>query len=244
MQAGVTLITPTGGRQQAFSLCQRYVERQVYAGQLQWIIVDDCIPAIELGNVLRSKRFMDCNWEVLRLNPSPSWSPSDNTLARNLRTGLQRVRYDTVLIIEDDDWYAPDYVITMQRLIKSSLSFLIAGSDHSCYYNTTSSKYQVYRHPRTSSLCHTVFRASEINKLYDVCDESSEFIDRRFWSQFRNYNKGFLSPINGTRTEIPLCVGIRGLPGRPGIGSGHRLLQGTDVASDDNYKEFSSCAIQ
>ena len=206
MQAGVSIITPTGGRPLAFSLCEQYLRRQTYAGRLQWIIVDDCIPSIP---EIKSRP----GWEISVINPSPSWSPSDNTLARNLRAALQEAHYDTVLIMEDDDWYAPEYIYEVFKRIHQDPAFLIVGCQESRYYHITSGKYRVFSHMQTSSLCHTGLRYEAVNQLYNACAEEAIHIDRYFWDRFKRFHKGFL-----TR---PLCVGIKGLPGRPGLGMGH-----------------------
>lgn len=37
----MTLITPTGVRPKAWSICERLMARQTYDGPVQWVIVDD-----------------------------------------------------------------------------------------------------------------------------------------------------------------------------------------------------------
>ena len=69
---------------------------QTYSGPLQWVVVDDVIPVTRMT--------MDQSF----VRPRPEWR-GQHTLARNLREGLRLVQNDLVLIIEDDDWYSPEY---------------------------------------------------------------------------------------------------------------------------------------
>ena len=71
MESGVTLITPTGYRPEAFGLCIEYVWRQTYNGPLQWIVVDDGHPAMPFNGELFEIR----GTEVTRIFPVPSWVP-------------------------------------------------------------------------------------------------------------------------------------------------------------------------
>lgn len=215
VQPGVSVITPTGGRPFAFQLCKEYLQRQIYDGPLQWVIVDDCIPQ-------ERPTWGRLGWEITEIYPHPSWHIGQNTLARNLLAALDTIKYDNILIMEDDDWYAVDYIQTMSRLLRGAW---IAGCSQSRYYHIPSGKYRVMRHPGTSSLCHTGFRELGTDYLRDVCQDI-EFIDRRFWEKF--------TPLYKTLIDIPLCTGIKGLPGRPGIGMGHRPDDNEDWRQDDS----------
>ena len=68
----ITLITPTGDRHEAFALCEKWIGRQSYIGQIQWVVVDDGHEPTEttLGQ------------EVLRPEPVEGYS-----LCRNLVLG-------------------------------------------------------------------------------------------------------------------------------------------------------------
>ena len=203
---GVTLITCTGGRQEAFALCQKYVERQTYHGPLQWIVVDD----VSSGDIYQGY----CT--ISHIFPEPKWKPGQNTLARNLLVAIPEVQYDKVLFIEDDDWYAADYVEAMAAKLDQHR---IAGEIHAHYYQIPTRRYRILQNSQHASLCQTAIRAELLPVLKEVCQETSQdFIDIRLWAAV-NQGKGLYDERR--------CVGIKGMPGRQGIGIGHReQLQG------------------
>jgi hypothetical protein len=70
------------------------------------------------------------------------------------------------------------------------------------------------RNQRNASLCETGIRAELLPFLADVCRESPQFIDYRLWAG--------CGAANSELIAVDRVVGIKGLPGRPGIGVGHR----------------------
>ena len=200
--SGVTLITCTGGRPFAFGLCQKFMLRQTYRGRVQWIVVNDVERSVEAAHV-------QDGWLLSMIFPEPRWKPGENTLARNLLAATPEVLYEKVLFIEDDDWYASNYV----DLMAAKLDFAdIIGEACSRYYHVPSRRYRVFNNACHASLCQTGIRKALLPELRDVCETPmSSFIDFRLW-QHR------LHPLTDTRG----CVGIKGLPGREGIGIGHR----------------------
>lgn len=66
----------------------------------QWIVVDD------------GPTTMPLTLQQTLIRPQPLWS-GENTQRRNLLAALNALETDFILIIEDDDWYSPDYVAGM-----------------------------------------------------------------------------------------------------------------------------------
>ena len=194
---GVTLVTPTGGRPEAFALCERWMNRQDYTGPLQWVVVDDVDPATELT----------MGQEVVR--PEPRWSGS-HTLARNFKAGLLAARYDAVIVIEDDDWYSPRYVQDMVNRLDRHAVTTLAGEFPSRYYNVRNRCYRLPGNETHASLCQTAFRLEVVPKIRSLITEET-WIDLRMWSKIR-----------GELYEAYNVVGIKGLPGRDGVGIGHQ----------------------
>ena len=97
----LTLLTPTGRRQKQFELCEKWIARQTLQ-DFNWIVDDDCDPvtATTLGQrVIRTQcPHLGC------------------TLGWNVRRGLEEGPFDRLLIIEDDCWYHPEYLATMNEL--------------------------------------------------------------------------------------------------------------------------------
>jgi hypothetical protein len=179
--------------------------RQTWRGPLQWIVVDDCDPPTAL-QVLRGT-----DLHVVVVRPSPYWQPGQNTLARNLLAAIPEVAHDRVAFIEDDDWYSADYLMVMWQLLEGSV---LAGEAPARYYHHPSRQYRVLPNRHHASLCQTGLHSSLLPRLREIClRPSASFIDVRLWEETR-----LGSVLLGTAH----CVGIKGLPGRPGIGIGHR----------------------
>lgn len=53
----LTLLTATGERQEAFDLCQRWMQRQTFEGSVRWVIVDD-------GEKEQKITFNRKNWNI------------------------------------------------------------------------------------------------------------------------------------------------------------------------------------
>lgn len=217
---GVSIITCTGDRPQAFALCKRFVERQAYDGRLQWIRVIDgvdngCSPGSGVISALGAE---GCNRTITDVRFPPQ--PGKNTLARNLLAAIPQVQRQNVLFIEDDDFYASDYVARIAALLDQAS---IVGDPNSLYYHLPSHRYRVMRNEGTASLCQTGIRAELLPYLAKVCQDGPDFIDGRLWQMAQ---RRYLGPIGGV-------VGIKGLPGRPGIGVGHRPDSRPGEWSDD-----------
>src|SRR5687767_12331328 len=98
----VSLLTATRGRPEAFRLCERWAERQTFAGHIQWIVVDD------------GQRPTMCTMGQQYVRREPSLSRGC-TLADNLLAAIPLIESDKIVFIEDDDWYAADYVEIVSR---------------------------------------------------------------------------------------------------------------------------------
>ena len=193
---GLTLITPTGGRPEAFSLCERWIARQTYRGEVQWIVVDDC------------ERSTPLTMGQVSIRPQPFWRLGENSQHRNILAALPLVQFDKVLIIEDDDWYAPTYLETMAWRLEAAP---LVGEYPGRYYNVRSRMWMDCGNDKHASLFQTGIRAKYLPLLKGVC-ESGALIDVALWG-----TAGEKQLFGGNET-----VGIKGLPGRPGQGWPHR----------------------
>lgn len=215
---GLTLITPTGGRPESLSRCSTYVSRFKHLDiPVQWIVIDD----VDVPEYRSTLQLADV--ELTLLSAYHRWGPGQNTLALNLLACIPEVKYDSVLFIEDDDWYSPEYASVMYSALQSHE---LVGEVPSRYYHVPSKKYRLMENKHHASLCQTGMRSSALPFLKKLCEESSNFIDIRLWRSeaFRKHT---------LNTEY--CVGMKGLPGRPGIGIGHK-----PAATDINWRnDFS-----
>jgi hypothetical protein len=198
----MTLITTTGARPEAFLLCQKWMKAQTYKGAVLWIIVDD-------GPEPQPIKFKRPKWTIEVVRPEPLWEPGHNTQARNLRCALDRVNSDDkVLIIEDDDYYAPTWIEQVDSALEKAE---LVGETRARYYNIRTKIYKQLENKGHASLCATGMRGGAVETLRSVCRPSIKFIDLLLWQAHSNKHL----------FEGHLTVGIKGLPGRGGIGMGH-----------------------
>jgi len=207
MTEGITLITPTGSRPESLERSWKYVSRFKVDVPVQCIVVDDTYEGTSMKSRIRINE-IQCDL----LFPSHKWKPGMNTLALNLLAAIPLVEHNCVLFIEDDDWYSPDYVIVMYEALQSGE---IVGEIPSRYYHIPSRRYRSMENKFHASLCQTGIRSTILPQLKTICEASAKFIDVRLWHVLttNNYFKHLLKTQN--------CVGMKGLPGRPGIGIGH-----------------------
>lgn len=199
----ITLITPTSGRPLAFKMCEKLMARQTYSGDIQWIVVDDGVPPVEctLGQ------------EYVRRGPSikPLSSFRDNYLA-----AIDLVKHDKVLFIEDDDWYSPDYIEFMSGLLDD---FSIVGEAGAKYYNIYNLGYRQLTNVVHCSLCQTGIRFEKFGELfrYNVSTHATMKQDTLLW-KFSHESGANLKVFPSSIRS----VGIKGFPGKGGLGVGHR----------------------
>jgi len=202
--AETVLITPTGGRPEGMTLLARYIAAQAFSGPLRWIIIDDVNPATPLPDVHDG-----IDVEVIR--PSWRWQPGDNTQCRSMALALDQVGADdTVLVIEDDDAYLPDHLATTLRELETCE---LTGERVSRYYNVATGRWQLMAGKVHASLASNGVRGEALELLRGICAKGTRTIDLDLWRQF-----------NGPKrlTDHANVIGIKGLPGRGGIGVGHR----------------------
>jgi hypothetical protein len=178
--------------------------RQTYAGPVRWVVVDD-------GQKPTTIPEMPGNWSVVHVRPEPFWRPSQNTHARNLLAGLDH--FDgAVAFAEDDDYYASDWLDTVARELDRCD---LVGERNTRYYNVATGKGREMRNTAHASLCATAARGKALDTLRAVLASHGTRIDIELWRRHRGHL------FDGHRV-----VGIKGLPGRGGIGVGHRATFG------------------
>jgi tetratricopeptide (TPR) repeat protein len=102
------------------------------------------------------------------------------SMAHNLQALLQRAEGEYLAIIEDDDWYSPDYLSHMMRCLGDDGA---VGLDPTTYYHLPESRFVVLPHPGRSSLFTLVGRTDFLRPhLEAVIRESADpHIDIRLW---------------------------------------------------------------
>lgn len=208
----LTLLTATGARPQAWALCERWMARQTYAGAVRWVIVDD-------GPEAQPVRFSREGWTLEVIRPEPAWQPGQNTQARNLAAGLRQIGdQERVAVIEDDDWYATDWLEAVDAALDRHA---LVGEGLARYYNVRTGVHRQLRNNKHASLCSTAMRGLALRRFRSVCASRPKFIDIVLWAA----GGGHLMP--GHRV-----VGLKGLSGRGGIGMGHAAAFSGNVDAD------------
>ncbi len=216
----IALLTPTGNRLEQFRRCAEFMKRQTYDGKVVWVIVDDCVPKTT-DNV--TEYFRD-NWIIHKVYPRPAWTYNQNTQGRNMEAGLNAVmnyKPEAIFVIEDDDYYKSIY---LERMMANFGDYWAIGETRTIYYNVAYRRYLVNGNDAHASLFQTAIRPEAVE--YMMRSNGSLFIDAEFWSKVPNkklFHEGNLS------------IGIKGMPGRRGIGYGHREAMRMNDDCNMNY---------
>ena len=130
---------------------------------------------------------------------------------------IPEIKTEFVAICEHDDWYARNHLEIALQQLNTDQRLLAAGSITLRYYHVGQRKY-ITMGNRGSALCNTVMRSEALTMLSCAARKaaitSDRGVDRLFWLSIQS-RRQCLHRIN-------TVVGIKGLPGRPGIGIGHR----------------------
>lgn len=211
----ITLITPTGDRPISFNLTIQYIFSQVVDLPIQWIVVDDG-KTNQIKEVLNNNKTVKDRFDFDYIK-RPASQEGPKSLANNLLEALPLVKGNYVSIIEDDDWYSPLYLHDVYSKLST---YEATGSIWQCYYNLRDLTFKVLRN-RGSALCSTSFRSVHLplfeETLKDCYRKNFKGIDYTFWESLKKRNTHRL--IDEKRKY--LCIGMKALPGRTGIGVGH-----------------------
>lgn len=165
----------------------------------QWIVVDDGVnPApLTMGqqHVRRERK-----------------EEGGASLAQNILAAIPRAMGHFVIIMEDDDAYRPDHIeVCVERLRRH----VAVGCTWMDYYNVEAGAWRSMRN-KCAALCNTAMRHDQLPLLRQAAKKALSrgmyHVDRFYWEQ------ASAAGLHEQRT----VVGIKGLPGMPGIGIGHR----------------------
>lgn len=177
---------------------------QDYAGAVRWLIVDD-------GEEAQPMTFERAGWTLEVIRPEPRWKPGINSQARNLSAGLERVGAgESLVICEDDDYYGAGYLSAAESWLARGE---MVGECMARYYNVAQKVGRQLTNRGRASLCSTAMRGAAIEQFRKECKPGVEFIDLNLWRNFKG---------SKVLKETKHVTGIKGLPGRSGIGMGHK----------------------
>jgi hypothetical protein len=175
---------------------------QTYDGPVRWVIVDD---GPEAQPITMSRE----NWFIEVHRRRPFWSPGENTQGANLRYGLEQIESkEALVIIEDDDWYKPDWLETVAHELTTAC---LVGEITAHYYHLSSRRYRNMLNLHHSSLCSTAMRGDALELFRRIVEKQAEFYDILLYQKYKQGRLFYGRSV----------IGMKGLPGRTGIGSGH-----------------------
>lgn len=196
----ISLITPTADQPTGIALAERWIARQTVQPD-EWIVADD-------GN--QPATLTAGQTHIVR----PREHEGGRSLAGNVLAALEALTGDIIIVIEHDDWYSPGHIETcLERLTNSGAT----GSINQRYYNVEHRAFRLMKNIG-SALCNTAFTADHKKGMRRAAEKAFRdgkiCVDRYFWDALpRNY---------WDIHTVDTVVGIKGLPGRKGLGMGHR----------------------
>jgi glycosyltransferase involved in cell wall biosynthesis len=206
----IAAVTPTRDRALTIKLLARWVRQQTLPVD-RWIVVDDgdvpVSPEPEMTHLVRRAR--------------TSHEP-EHSLCLNLRQALPFLTEDKVLILEDDEYYAPTYVEEMSRRLDASPA---VGIGFSKYYHLGFRSPYVHENMAHASLAQTSFRSELLDRfIRAMADPREKFVDIKFWKQVRAIGNVWRDGNRYDDRPGAQYVGLKGMPGREGIGFGHKAM--------------------
>ena len=197
--SGITCITPTGDRPEAFERCKFYMDRQTRQPD-QWIVIDNGKDAIRPPEGAEYRR--------LSFKRQRGYS-----IAESYILGVNLAKYNKIFFFEDDDWYARTYLKIMAPYLKK---LDLVGIFRNRYYNVKDKYFFVNGNFHHSSLCSTCISSRIIPTFLKVAelhrDRNWKYIDLKLWMR-KELKRKLLR-------DNYICVGIKGMPGRVGM-AGH-----------------------
>jgi len=205
----VTVITPTGHRPEAIKLCKKWLVNQTYLkDNIQWIIVTD------------EKKFPEHEERVLYsqdIYEGPLlWEEGFNTQRYSINHIVSNGSYilgDYILFFEDDDYYAPTYIEEYVYLLQK---FDVVGEGNAKYFHLPTRTYKEMKNYDHTSLASLGFKKEVLPTFKRALHSGDKFFDITFWDLAKKENLNTLIFTNKN-----LSIGIKGMPGRKGIGVGH-----------------------
>lgn len=196
----ISVLTPTADRPAAFALAEKMMARQTVIAD-EWIVADGGVTPVE------------CTAGQIHCH-DPRETGAAN-FAHNLLNGIARARGDVLVIVEDDDYYAPSHI---DRMVEMAQIFPIVGAeDVQRYYNVAHRCWRTFNNIG-ASMCQTAIRRElwpQFAAMIRMCLERNTYgIDTNFWRSVPRENWGIVGAMT--------VVGIKGLPGKAGLGVGHR----------------------
>lgn len=182
-----------------------------------------------------------CKQQLQRMTVKPDQSyfidyPPKGTgfdLVERIKTGVDQARNDGhqyAFIIENDDYYLPDYFKSFEQAMKDGVDFF--GCHTTTYYNLRNKTFQKFDHPGRSSLFCTGFKLDALAK-FNWPRNSTVMLDLYIWT-FSRMQKKALKYF----CKEPIALGIKHGLGLCG-GKAHKM----NLAKKDQHYAFLKSSV-
>lgn len=226
MNGKIAVITPSGDRPDGFwQLHATYMPRQTLQPDY-WFVADDgtksYFPNDFVSDWFNYYRYPRSNDKAIAFT---------NQVVRLCTLIELNKDIEYVVIMEDDDWYSEKYIETRVDQLKNGA--IIAGTKNALYYNVHYRMWRTCGNNHRASFCETAFHISLLPKLKKIAKKlnlkRSCFVDAELWKHCSINNLPMV--LDNERH----CIGIKGVPGRKGVGIGHRPNNKPCWKSDLNH---------
>jgi hypothetical protein len=211
-ESGVSIVTPTSDRPEAFSLCVYQVGRFARpAGPIEWIVVDD-----GEHQVFDTLDFATLDGIDVRYIKADRQATPRESFRHNYLRGFAACRHDRVVIVEDDDYYHPDHL----AFTATSLAYKpLVGCRFARFFHVRYRRFKVHGNAHHSSLAQTGFRRSVLGDTVEgilLNRSTPEQLDGHLWRR-----ANVPDHLKLLMPESLHHVSIKGMPGKFGMGVGH-----------------------
>jgi hypothetical protein len=183
-------------------LCERWMARQTVKAD-QWLVIDD-------DRLHPTKCTM--GQEYHRIPETLRWLSLPAKIKYIFDNGL--VKGDVLIVVENDDWYAPDYVEKMVAALKHAD---LVGEGRAIYYHVRWRSWWEHGNLGHASLCSTAMTRAVYPFLHKLVTKQPDnpFVDCVLWREWKG-TKRILGAEDGRR-----CIGMKCMPGTTGYVGQH-----------------------
>lgn len=122
--------------------------------------------------------------QIFKINFSPTDEKPDITKRYRIGYDLCRNKgFDVIALMENDDWYSPDYLEIMTKAWNENGRPDIFGTNYTIYYHLQLHKYFTMNHKRRSSAMSTLIKP-DLN--FQWCPDHEVYTDLHIWQTLSN----------------------------------------------------------
>jgi glycosyltransferase involved in cell wall biosynthesis len=163
-----------------------------------------------LKNCLRMLKNQTVQPDIIEVvNDESPFLPTEKDITWRYRTGYDRLRnrgIDCILFVENDDYYAPDYIETITSAWEADGRPELFGPNYTVYYNVNIRSYVKLTHLRRSTMASTLIKA-DLNFSWPVDNEP--YTDSHLWQRTKLVKRVF-NPIKTIFVGIKHGMGLVG----------------------------------